>query len=130
MDLETFFTVSEQCSLFLLSVVLGLGIGVFYDVFRVLRIVFPPAAKRNAVFAEDIVFMAASGAAIFLYAAVLCRGQVRFFCVIGTFLGFLLYIATVGSLIVGILRSIASAIAKFFRKFKKKAKIQSDIINT
>lgn len=121
LDLETFFTVSEQCSLFLLSVVLGLGIGVFYDVFRVLRIVFPPAAKKNAVFAEDIVFMAASGAAIFLYAAVLCRGQVRFFCVIGTFLGFLLYIVTVGSLIVGILRSIASAIAKFFRKFKKKS---------
>lgn len=119
MNLETFFTVSEQCSLFLLSVVLGLGIGVFYDVFRTLRIVFPPAAKKNAVFAEDIVFMAASGAAVFVYAAVLCRGQVRFFCVLGTFLGFLLYIATVGSLIVGILRRIAAAIVKFFRKFKK-----------
>ena len=119
MNLETFFTVSEQCSLFLLSVVLGLGIGVFYDVFRTLRIVFPPAAKKNAVFAEDIVFMAASGAAVFVYAAVLCRGQVRFFCVLGTFLGFLLYIASVGSLIVGILRRIAAAIAKFFRKFKK-----------
>ena len=119
MNLETFFTVSEQCSLFLLSVVLGLGIGVFYDVFRTLRIVFPPAAKKNAVFAEDIVFMAASGAAVFVYAAVLCRGQVRFFCVLGTFLGFLLYIATVGCLIVGILRRIAAAIVKFFRKFKK-----------
>lgn len=117
MNLETFFTVSEQCVLFLLSVVLGAGIGVFYDVFRTLRIVFPPAAKKNAVFAEDIVFMVASGAAVFLYAAVLCRGQVRFFCVIGTFLGFLLYIATVGSLIVGILRSIASAVRNFFRKF-------------
>ena len=119
MNLETFFTVSEQCSLFLLSVVLGLGIGVFYDVFRTLPIVFPPAAKKNAVFAEDIVFMAASGAAVFVYAAVLCRGQVRFFCVLGTFLGFLLYIATVGSLIVSILRRIAAAIVKFFRKFKK-----------
>lgn len=122
MSLETFFTVSEQCALFLLSVVLGIGIGVFYDVFRTLRIVFPPAAKKNAVFAEDIVFMVASGAAIFIYAAVLCRGQVRFFCVIGTILGFLLYIATVGSLIVGILRSAASAFAKFFRKFKKSSK--------
>lgn len=121
MDLETFFTVSEQCSLFLLSVVLGLGIGVFYDVFRVLRIIFPSAAKKKAVFAEDMIFMVVSGAAVFVYAALLCRGQVRFFCVIGTFLGFLLYIVTVGSLIVGILRSIASAIAKFFRKFKKKS---------
>lgn len=119
MNIETFFTVSEQCTLFMLSVILGLGIGVFYDIFRTLRIVFPPAAKKNAVFAEDIVFMVISGAAVFVYAAVLCRGQVRFFCVIGTFLGFLLYIATVGSLIVGILRSIAAAFAKFFRKFRK-----------
>lgn len=120
MNLETFFTVSEQCTLFMLSVVLGLGIGVLYDVFRTLRIVFPPAAKKNAVFAEDIIFMVISGAAVFLYAAVLCRGQVRLFCVIGTFLGFLLYLATVGSIIVGIFRSIASAFAKLFGKIGKK----------
>ena len=112
MDLETFFTVSEQCSLFLLSVVLGLGIGVFYDVFRTLRIVFPPAAKKNAVFVEDIIFMAASGAAIFLYSAVLCRGQVRFFCVIGTLLG--------------LHRQLQNSSADL----RKKAKIPSDIINT
>ena len=119
MNLETFFTVSEQCTLFLLSVILGLGIGVFYDFFRTLRIIFPPAAKRKAVFAEDMIFMVVSGAAVFVYAALLCRGQVRFFCVLGTVLGFFLYIATVGSLIVGILRAIASAVAKFFRKFRK-----------
>lgn len=104
----------------MLSVVLGLGIGVLYDVFRTLRIVFPPAAKKNAVFAEDIIFMVISGAAVFLYAAVLCRGQVRLFCVIGTFLGFLLYLATIGSIIVGIFRSIASAFAKLFGKICKK----------
>lgn len=119
MSLETFFTVSEQCTLFLFSVILGAGIGVFYDVFRTIRIVFPFAAKSKAVFAEDIVFMVVSGAAVFIYAAVLCRGQVRFFCVIGTLLGFMLYIATVGSLVVGILRSIAAAVAGFFRKFRK-----------
>ncbi|MGN1135049.1 MAG: spore cortex biosynthesis protein YabQ [Oscillospiraceae bacterium] len=120
MSLETFFSVSEQCSLFLLSVILGMGIGVFYDVFRTLRIVFPPAAKKNAVFAEDIIFMVVSGAAIFLYAAVLCRGQVRFFCVVGTLLGFALYIATVGSIIVGIFRSAAGFIARLLPKNRKK----------
>lgn len=130
MNIETFFTVSEQCTLFLLSVILGLGIGVFYDVFRTLRIVFPPAAKKKAVFAEDMLFMIASGAAVFLYAAVLCRGQVRFFCVIGTVLGFFLYIVTVGSIIVGILRAIASAFAKFFRKFRKTTEKGHDPINT
>ncbi|MGN0602951.1 MAG: spore cortex biosynthesis protein YabQ [Oscillospiraceae bacterium] len=119
MSLETFFSVSEQCSLFLLSVILGMGIGVFYDVFRTLRIVFPPAAKKNAVFVEDIVFMVVSGAAVFLYAAVLCRGQVRFFCVVGTLLGFALYIATVGSIIVGIFRSAAGFFARLLPKNRK-----------
>lgn len=120
MSLETFFSVSEQCSLFLLSVILGMGIGVFYDVFRTLRIVFPPAAKKNAVFVEDIVFMVVSGAAVFLYAAVLCRGQVRFFCVVGTLLGFALYIATVGSIIVGIFRSAAGFFARLLPKNRRK----------
>lgn len=97
-----------------------MGIGVFYDVFRTLRIVFPPAAKKSAVFAEDIIFMVVSGAAVFLYAAILCRGQVRFFCIVGTLLGFALYIATVGSIIVGILRSVARFIAGLLPKSSKK----------
>lgn len=92
--------------LFLLSTIMGAGLGILFDVFRIIRIVFPFAAKKSAVFAEDILFMLISGAAVFLYAAVMCRGQVRFFCVIGAFLGFLLYITAVGNVIIGVLRRI------------------------
>lgn len=64
--------------------------------------------------------MTASGAAVFLYAAVLCRGQVRFFCVAGTFLGYVLYLATFGSVVVGIFRAAASAAAKIFGKLRER----------
>ncbi|MCD7730628.1 MAG: spore cortex biosynthesis protein YabQ [Oscillospiraceae bacterium] len=116
MSLETFFSVSEQTSQFLLSIVLGAGIGVFYDCFRVLRILFPPARRTAAVAAEDVVFMLASGGAIFLFAFFYCRSQVRFFCIIGSLLGFILYILTVGSVVTGIIRAIAAAVYRVLHK--------------
>lgn len=112
MSLETFFSISEECVLFLLSTVMGAGLGILFDVFRIIRVIFPFAAKKTAVFVEDILFMLISGAAVFLYAAVMCRGQVRFFCIVGAFLGFLLYIIAVGNAIIGILRRIAVRIHK------------------
>lgn len=121
MSLETFFTVSEQCSLFLLSCLLGMGIGVFFDIFRTLRIVFPPAAKNKAVFAEDVLFMVISGTAVFLYSAVFCRGQVRFFCIVGSALGFMLYIAAVGNVIIGILRKTVKFIIGLFARIKNRS---------
>lgn len=112
MSLETFFSISEECILFLLSTVMGAGLGILYDIFRIIRIIFPFASKKSAVFVEDILFMLISGAAVFLYAAVMCRGQVRFFCILGTFLGFLLYITAVGNAIIGLLRRIAEKMRK------------------
>lgn len=116
MELETFFSVSEQTMQFLLSVVLGAGLGVVYDCFRVFRILFPPARKNGAVCVGDAAFMIISGAAVFLFAVVFCRSQVRLFSVIGALLGFVLYILTIGNFITGILKAIVSAICKILQK--------------
>lgn len=116
MNLETFFSVSEQTVQFLLSVVLGAGLGIVYDCFRVFRILFPPARKTGAVCAGDIAFMIISGAAVFLFAALFCRSQVRFFSIIGALLGFILYILTIGNFITGVLKAIVSAICKILQK--------------
>lgn len=102
--------------LFLLSVPLGAGLGVVYDCFRVLRAVFPPAAKPRAVFAEDVLFCLIYGFSVFCYCAVLARGQVRFFIVFGSLLGFALYLLTIGSVVIGIIRGIAEAVRKLLRK--------------
>lgn len=116
MHLETFFSVSQQTSLFLLSVVLGAALGILYDCFRVLRIVFPPAAKSGAVALQDIVFWLVYGFCIFCYSTIIGRGQIRFFVFFGSLLGFVLYILTLGNFVTGVIRSIVTAVYGTLRK--------------
>ena len=116
MHLDTFFSVSQHTFLFLTSVVLGAALGILYDCFRVLRIVFPPAAKKNAVIAEDIVFWVIYGFCIFCYAAAYARGQVRFFMVFGSLIGFVLYIVTLGNLVTGAIRRVFEVVYKILHK--------------
>lgn len=110
MELESFFTVSRQTAQFFMSVALGAALGILYDCFRAVRIVFPFMRRNGAVLAADIIFAICFGAALFLFGALFCRGSVRFFCAAGSVLGFILYIVTVGSLITGILRAVVSAV--------------------
>ncbi len=116
MQIETFFSVSHQVSLFLMSVLLGAAMGVVYDCFRVLRIVFPPAAKSGAVLVQDIIFWLIYGFAFFCYATLAARGEIRFFIFFGSLIGFVLYILTLGNLITGILRRVFSVIYGTLRK--------------
>lgn len=116
MHLDTFFSVSQHTAMFLLSVVLGAALGVVYDCFRALRVIFPPAAKKNAVIAEDIIFWLIYGFCIFCYAASFARGQVRSFMFFGSLIGFVLYLVTVGSIVIGIIRSIFGTFYKILHK--------------
>lgn len=87
-----------------------------YDCFRVLRVLFPPAAKPRAVFIGDVLFWLAYGFCVFCYGAVFARGQVRFFIVFGSLLGFALYLLTVGSVVIGLIRCAAETVRKLLRK--------------
>lgn len=108
--LEAFFTVSEQLLLFLGSVLLGAGLGVIFDIFRIIRIIFPPAGRDAPTAAADMLYMLIFGLGVFLFSAVFGRGEVRFFYAAGAGLGALLYLLTIGSVITGIVRSCCNAI--------------------
>lgn len=116
MHLDTFFSVSQHTSLFLLSVVMGAALGVVYDCFRVVRILLPPAAGSKSVAVSDIIFWLIYGFCIFCYAAAFGRGQVRFFIILGSLAGFVLYIFTVGNLITGVIRRIVTAFYRILHK--------------
>jgi spore cortex biosynthesis protein YabQ len=102
MGLETFFTTSEQTKFFLQTCIMGLGLGVIFDMLRVSRIIFTHTKVFVAV--EDIAFVLIWGLSLFVFSTMFCRGEVRFFYFVGTFIGFVLYIATVGSVVVGVTR--------------------------
>lgn len=116
MQIETFFSVSQQTAFFLLSVVLGAAMGVVYDVFRVFRILFPPAAKSKPVAFQDVLFWLIYGFCIFCYSSEVCGGSLRFFMFFGSLMGFALYILTIGNFITGILRQIAETVRRILRK--------------
>lgn len=114
MELETFFTATEQTQLFLLSCVLGIPIGIVFDIFRVIRAVIPHNKIMVAV--EDVLFMFIYASFVMCFSIVASRGEFRVFYVIGNFLGFTIYFFTVGNIVVGIIRKIVLFIHKILDK--------------
>ena len=114
--LETFFTANEQIELFLGSVLLGTALGAVFDVFRVIRIIFPAAGKRTAVTVCDILYMLIFGAAVFFYSAVFGRAEVRFFYAVGALLGAVLFSLTVGQAVISAVRGCRDLLQRLVRK--------------
>ncbi len=112
MPLETFFTVSEQVRFFLLSVVLGAVMGVWYDVFRTIRILVPFARKPLPTAVCDVIFWVSCCFALFLFSYTVSGAVLRGFMVIGSLCGFVLYLMSVGSIVTGFFRLIAKGLMK------------------
>lgn len=106
--LETFFTPSQQCVLFLYSVLLGAALSIVYDFFRVFRAIIPHKSVMIAL--EDILFCIIWGLSLFVFSVELSRGEVRSYYFLGNIFGFFLCHFTVGNIIVGAVRKIVLTI--------------------
>lgn len=109
---ETFFSVNEQLILFGISCIIGVSMGIVFDVFRALRALLPHNA--GLVFAEDLLFLIGWAATLSVFASATARGELRLFCAIGSILGFILYIVTVGSAVIAFFRKLFSVIKGVF----------------
>lgn len=105
---ETFFTVSEQMKLFICSCLLGVPLGLCFDVFRTLRLCIPHGKWLVAV--EDIYFLLLWSGSLLCFATVMARGEMRGYYVLGSTLGFFLYQCTLGICVVLLLRHVGSAL--------------------
>ena len=105
MDLpEHIFTIREQTRMFLGSVLLGLPAGLLLDVFRSLRTLVPHG--KAAVFLEDTLFAFLTAVMLQTYSVMFVHGSLRIYCALGTFLGLLLYLLTIGALWMRFLRAL------------------------
>ena len=109
---ETFFTVPEQVMIFLGSVLIGTALGAVYDIFRVIRVIFPRTGKIIPTAAADILYLVIFAGVMFMYCAINAGGGARGFCIAGAMLGAVLYLFTVGDIIVGFLREICSRLRR------------------
>lgn len=94
MQLETFFTVPEQTRLLIFAVLLGIPLGVVFDVLRMLRLLLPHGKLAAAL--EDVAFLLLWAGALLCFSTVLARGEFRGYYVMSSVLGFLLYRCTLG----------------------------------
>ena len=84
---------SSQAWLFLSTVVVGMAIGLFYDIFRITRKVAPHTAL--AVHFEDAVFWMLATGGMFYFMLHRNYGEIRPFALVGATCGVALYFATI-----------------------------------
>lgn len=113
---ETFFSVHEELILFLLSCLAGVFIGIFYDIFRTLRLMI----KHNFFFViiEDVLFFACYAVFLSAFASAQARGELRFYFIIGNAIGFTLYFFTIGSFVIRTLKKFFGFIGRIFSPVK------------
>ena len=105
--------VSEQLSVFLYSFGLGFLLGVLYDLFRMLRKIFP--FGRVLIFIQDFLYVIICAFVTFCFALVLNDGRIMFYIFFGEALGWIIYYFSVGVLVMRAVNSAVSGIRRLSR---------------
>ena len=115
--------IHDQISLFLYACLLGIGFGIYYDIFRFAREI--GFNSDINILIQDIFFTVSIAPATFLFFTAFNNGVIRIFAIAGQFGGLLLYRYTFGVLTMKIfkvlvipVRAIINLIRKPFRTFE------------
>ena len=122
---EFSFSLEAETRIYLLSVLLGVGIGVLYDLFRAVRVLFRHKSWLVAV--EDVLFSLLAGFAVFTFNTAL-TGKLRAFTLFGMTCGAVVEHFTVGNLAIFLFRHmirflkmrIIKPLLKFIHKIGQK----------
>lgn len=111
-------TLSSQVQIFLLACALGVLLSIFYDVFRVLRMV--AQWQTLQIFFHDIIYFTVCGFFTFTFALATNCGNVRFYIVAGEIIGWCVYHLTIGEFMMRALMRVVN----FLRGLLKKGKLK------
>lgn len=106
--------IAGEALLFLCSCLIGVGFGILYDGFRVLRLFLPSGEK--IVFVEDGLFFGIITVVDFLFFLSRTYGELRLFLIIGELLGFLMYYLTAGRAVYFLMLHLSRGIKRLCRK--------------
>ena len=103
-------SISSQVSIFIMSVALGFFAGFVYDLFRIFR----KSVKHPDILTqlEDLVFWIFVSGLIFYFILNKNSGEVRFYIILGTFLGMGVYFLTLSKPVL----AVSMAVINFFLK--------------
>lgn len=106
-------SISVQTMDFLLSCLLGVGFGVLYDAFRIIRLAFWHG--KIIVGIQDVLFFVLAAIGSFLFTLLRCEGQLRFYLLLGELMGFVVYYFTVGTVVLRVSKGIINGIKRSLR---------------
>lgn len=107
-------SLATQTKNFLLSLGLGFIMGIFYDLFRIIRICI--SKSKIAVIISDVLYCIFLCFATFLFCLTVNEGQIRFYLLLGEAIGFCVYYFSLGAIIF----SFSSFLVDFIRKWLKR----------
>lgn len=114
-------TFLQQSVAFLYSLILGVGVGVFYGALKIIRISLCPG--KAVLFILDFIFVFFTSLALYIFSIAYLIGFVRVYAIIGIVLGFAFYRMTIGR----ILEKVYCPVINFVHKlgFKILTKIKN-----
>lgn len=117
-------TFAQQTTAFLWSIALGVFLGIFYGLLKIIRI--SASSGKALTVSLDIIFMLVSALSLFMLSLAYLLGFVRIYMFLGSLIGFLLYRITFGAafskLCTPIIRFVKKTLRIIFIYFKKIAK--------
>ena len=99
-------SVSAQTMEFLYAALLGVALGILYDIFAIVRSYLPAKKVIAAIF--DVFFWIISIVALLAFVMLVSGGRMRWYVLIGSFLGIFLYKSTISALFFRSIRIIIS----------------------
>lgn len=103
---------TEELAVVGYAALFGVGVGILYDVFRVLRLLFRPSAV--AVFVEDLLFFFITAALTGMFIFTFHSGVIRLYIFVSAVAGAALWYMTLGRICYRLWRGVADKIRRFF----------------
>ena len=114
-------SITVQTMIFACSCILGTGLGILYDVFRIIRIAIN--SKNITIFMEDVIYFILSGIITFIFVLKINSGESRFYILAGEGIGWIAYHLTLGNAIYRYSEKVAKKVnfkvKKVIKKFLK-----------
>jgi spore cortex biosynthesis protein YabQ len=110
-------TLQEQMHHFFLSCGMGFLLGLYYELFRIPRLIL--SSGRRSVFIQDVLFCLSAAVLTFLFSLAVMDGRLRFYLFLGEAIGFAAYYFTIGRLVVRFAKTVIDVIIKVWKMLWK-----------
>ncbi len=118
-------TFIQQSIAFLYSLLIGVVLGIVYEVFKILRLGF--CNKKQSVFILDLIYMLIASLSLFIFSIAFLQGYTRIYLFFGCFIGLIIFKVTLGRMfskiycpIILMIKKISHKIQCIFKKITKK----------